>query len=101
MQDQLVNNNIKPEERIPTEPVVSHPQNMNKNNDSMKTQINGLINDRTNLNSKTKDKLMNLLKSKSTINQIDSNNNYSNLNQLYCLSNSYSNLFNINTLVSR
>ena len=30
MQDQLVNNNIlKPEERIPTEPVVSHPQNMN------------------------------------------------------------------------
>ena len=91
MQDQLVNNNIlKPEERVPTEPVVSHPQNMNHFNDSLKTQINGLISNKTNLNSKTKDKLMDLLKSKTSINQLLDSNNGSN-----------SSIFNINTLVSR
>jgi hypothetical protein len=91
MQDQLVNNNIlKPEERVPTEPVVSHPQNMNHFNDSLKTQINGLISSKTNLNSKTKDKLMSLLRDKTSINQILDSNNGSN-----------SSIFNINTLVSR
>jgi hypothetical protein len=91
MQDQLVNNNIlKPEERVPTEPVVSHPQNMNHFNDSLKSQINGLISTKTNLNSKTKDKLMSLLRDKTSINQILDSNNGSN-----------SSIFNINTLVSR
>ena len=91
MQDQLVNNNIlNPEERVPTEPVVSHPQNMNHFNDSIKSQINGLISTKTNLNSKTKDKLMSLLRDKTSINQILDSNNGSN-----------SSIFNINTLVSR
>lgn len=94
MQDQLVNNNIlKPEERVPTEPVVSHPQNMKHFNDNIKTQINSMINQKPNLNPKTKDKLFSLIKNQNSIKQsIDTNKDTSNSSQ---------NLFNINTLVSK
>ena len=94
MQDQLVNNNIlKPEERVPTEPVVSHPQNMKHFNDYIKTQINSMINQKSNLNPKTKDKLIGLLKNQNNGKQLISTNKDA--------ANSSSNLFNISTLVPK
>ena len=50
MQDVLVEKNVlKPEERVPTEPVVSHPQNMNHFNTHLKEQINNVISKKHNV----------------------------------------------------
>ena len=77
MQEALVKKNIlTPEERIPTEPVVSHPQNMEHFNNTLKDQINEVIEKKSNINGNIKKKLFNLLNtSNKFINNKDSNIN--------------------------
>ena len=63
MQNILVDKNVlKPEERVPTEPVVSHPNNMEHFNNSVKNQINTMITNTPTINNNTKNKLQDFIK---------------------------------------
>lgn len=65
MQEALVKKNIlTPEERIPTEPVVSHPQNMEHFNNTLKDQINEVIEKKSNINGNIKKKIIQFTKYK-------------------------------------
>ena len=97
MQDELIKKNIiKPEERVPTQPVVSHPQNMNHFNNTLKEQIEHLINNNRSLNSNIKKKLFNVINREQFVNsEFNSNDNKKNNNK------SENNNININTIESR
>jgi len=75
MQEELINKKIlKPEERIPTHPVVSHPQNMNHFNNTLKEQINSVVSNNKLINSDIKKKMFNILNRERFINSEDVSN---------------------------
>ena len=65
MQQYLVNQNVlKPEERVPTKPVVSHPNNLRMFNSQLKGQIENVLGANKNLNDKAKMDIINMIKNK-------------------------------------
>jgi len=63
MQDQLISNNIiSNSEKVPISPVVSHPENINTFNNTMRDQIRHIIDRRIDIKPDTKIKLEDLLK---------------------------------------
>lgn len=65
MQQYLVDENIlKPEERIPTNPVVNHPNNLKSFNSEMKNQINSIITQNSKINNNDKNELIKIIKSR-------------------------------------
>ena len=74
MQDQLISNNIiSNSEKVPISPVVSHPENINIFNNTMRDQIRHIIDRRIDIKPDTKTKLEDLL---SQYKDCDSNDNF-------------------------